>query len=168
MPSHQPKSALCAAVILLAATGLSDAGSAQRGERFVAGGWQVEVRPAPRRSVTRGIETGALPVTGVDPGSTQSGLASFYWQGTQTASGEPFDRHAMTAAHRTLPFGTQVRVTHVASGRVVVVRINDRGPFKAGRIIDLTERAAHVLGMAQQGLARVRVDVLDPNDAVSR
>jgi rare lipoprotein A len=89
-----------------------------------------------------------------------SGLASFYWQDQMTASGERFDRRAMTAAHKTLPMGTRVRVTHLASGRSVVVRINDRGPFKAGRVIDLSEAAAEALNMTRAGLAQVTLDVV--------
>ena len=77
-----------------------------------------------------------------------------------TASGERFDKTAMTAAHRTLPFGTKVRVTHAKSGRSVVVRINDRGPFKPGRVIDLSQAAAEQLGMTGHGLAQVTVDVV--------
>jgi rare lipoprotein A len=89
-----------------------------------------------------------------------SGIASFYWQGQDTASGEPFDKTAMTAAHPTLPFNTRVKVTHLASKRSVVVRINDRGPFKTGRVIDLSYAAAGALGMHGQGLARVHLEVV--------
>jgi len=89
-----------------------------------------------------------------------NGLASFYWQDQMTANGERFDKRAMTAAHRTLPFGSVVRVTHVLSGRQVVVRINDRGPFKPGRIIDLSEAAADRLGFRAHGLAHVQLEVL--------
>ncbi|MFM9849537.1 MAG: septal ring lytic transglycosylase RlpA family protein [Hyphomicrobiaceae bacterium] len=89
-----------------------------------------------------------------------SGIASFYWQEQKTASGEPFDKTAMTAAHPTLPFNTRVKVTHLASQRSVVVRINDRGPFKTGRIIDLSHAAAGVLGMHGQGLAKVHLEVV--------
>ena len=77
-----------------------------------------------------------------------------------TATGEKFDPKGMTAAHRTLPFGTRVRVTRVDTGDSVVVRINDRGPFKPGRIIDLSEGAAEDLDMTRIGLAEVRLDVL--------
>ena len=77
-----------------------------------------------------------------------------------TSSGERFDRRAPTAAHKTLPLGTRVRVTHLASGRAVVVCINDRGPFKAGRVIDLSEAAAEQVGMTSAGLAQVRIEVL--------
>ena len=84
------------------------------------------------------------------------GLASFYGNDSQTASGEKFDAHELTAAHRTLPFGTRVRVTNHSNGRSVVVTINDRGPFVPGRIIDVTPAAAHALGMS--GLAPVTVE----------
>lgn len=94
------------------------------------------------------------------PGHALDGIASYYWQDQTTSSGERFDKRAMTAAHRTLPFGTRVRVTHSRSGRSVVVRINDRGPFKKGRVIDLSEAAAQVIGMTGVGLAHVRIDVV--------
>lgn len=76
------------------------------------------------------------------------------------ASGGRFNPEGMTAAHRSLPFGTRVRVTHLGNGRSVTVRINDRGPFVAGRIIDLSRGAAKVIGMTAQGVARVMVEVL--------
>ncbi len=89
--------------------------------------------------------------------SAQSGIASVY-SGGRTASGGRASPTALTAAHRTLPFGTLVRVTNERSGRSVVVRINDRGPFVRGRIIDLTPAGAHALGFS--GLARVRLTVV--------
>jgi rare lipoprotein A len=89
-----------------------------------------------------------------------TGLASYYGQGEVTATGEKFDPNGLTAAHRTLPFGTRVRVTRVDTGNSVVVRINDRGPFKPNRIIDLSEGAAEDLDMTKVGLAEVRLDVL--------
>ncbi len=91
-------------------------------------------------------------------------MASWYGaahHGRRTASGEPFDMRALTAAHRRYPFGTRVRVTDLASGRAVVVLINDRGPFAGGRIIDLSRAAAVQLGIVQAGTARVRVEVMD-------
>jgi rare lipoprotein A len=84
------------------------------------------------------------------------GLASSYGSGSETASGERFNADELTAAHRTLPFGTRVRVTNHSNGRSVVVRINDRGPFVRGRVIDVTPAAAHALGMS--GLAPVTVE----------
>lgn len=95
-------------------------------------------------------------------GGDQRGIASYYgeqFQGRPTASGEPFDLRAMTAAHRTLAFGTRVRVVNLDNGKDVVVRINDRGPFVAGRIIDVSEGAAEKLGMVKAGLARVRLAI---------
>ena len=88
------------------------------------------------------------------------GMASWYGESQMTASGERFDKHAMTAAHRTLPMGTRVRVTNQHNGRTVVVRINDRGPYSRGRIIDLSEAAARVLGMIEAGVAPVTLEVL--------
>ena len=88
------------------------------------------------------------------------GLASFYTEGTKTANGERFDTHELTAAHRTLPFGTQLRVTNVATGRSVTVRINDRGPFIPGRIVDVSHAAAETLGMVRGGIAKVNLDVV--------
>lgn len=92
-----------------------------------------------------------------------SGMASWYgpgFHGNQSASGERFNQHAMTAAHRSLPFGTRVRVINLHNGRSVVVRINDRGPFSPGRVIDLSAGAANVLGIMQSGVAPVRLEVL--------
>ena len=88
------------------------------------------------------------------------GLASFYTEGTQTASGERFDTHELTAAHRTLPFGTRLRVTNVATGRSVTVRVNDRGPFVPGRVVDVSHSAAETLGMVGGGIAKVKLDVV--------
>ena len=88
------------------------------------------------------------------------GLASFYGHESQTASGEKFIARELTAAHRTLPFGTRVRVTNVASGRSVTVRVNDRGPFVPGRIVDVSYFAAETLGMIGRGVAKVKLDVV--------
>lgn len=93
-------------------------------------------------------------------GGGHYGIASYYWQPQRVASGGWFNPNAMTAAHKTLPFGTRVRVTHVGNGRSVVVKINDRGPYVRGRIIDLSKAAAGVIGMHGQGIAQVRMEVL--------
>ncbi len=92
------------------------------------------------------------------------GLASFYGTGTHTATGEAFDPRGLTAAHRTLPFGTRVRVTRVDNGESIIVRINDRGPFKPGRVIDLSQRAAEDLRITDKGLAAVKLEVVDRED----
>ena len=99
------------------------------------------------------ISTIAMPVVA----SAQTGIASIY-SGGRTANGEHARASGLTAAHRTLPFGTMVRVTNQHSGRSVVVRINDRGPFIRGRVIDVTPAAAHVLGFS--GLAPVTLAVV--------
>jgi rare lipoprotein A len=88
------------------------------------------------------------------------GIASFYSDGQQTANGEKFNPNELTAAHRTLPFGTRLRVTSVATGRSVTVRINDRGPFVPGRIVDVSYSAAETLGITGRGIAKVKLDVV--------
>ena len=88
------------------------------------------------------------------------GVASFYTEDEWTASGERFNTHAMTAAHPSLPFGTRLRVTNVTNGRSVVVRINDRGPYVPGRVVDLSESAAESLGMVERGVVKVKLDVV--------
>jgi rare lipoprotein A len=89
------------------------------------------------------------------------GLASFYSEGARTASGEKFDAHELTAAHPTLPFGTRLRVTNVATGQSVTVRVNDRGPYVAGRVVDVSYSAANALGMVGKGVAKVKLDVVE-------
>lgn len=106
----------------------------------------------------------------VRAGVSQSGIASYYadkYHGRKTASGETFDQNKMTAAHRTLPFGTKVRVTNVVSGKSVTVRVNDRGPFVKGRVIDLSRAAAQKLGIVRAGLAEVKVQVTQAPTAVA-
>ncbi|MGH6709796.1 MAG: septal ring lytic transglycosylase RlpA family protein [Bradyrhizobium sp.] len=98
-----------------------------------------------------------------DAGDTKTaahGVASFYTEGTQTASGERFNTMAMTAAHPTLPFGTKLRVTDVASGKSVTVRVNDRGPYVQGRVVDVSYSAANALGMIGKGVTNVKLDVV--------
>lgn len=93
-------------------------------------------------------------------GGSLHGIASYYWQPQRVASGGWFNPNALTAAHKTLPFGTRVRVTNKRNGKSVVVRINDRGPYIKGRIIDLSKRAAGVIGMRGSGIAPVSVTIL--------
>lgn len=102
-------------------------------------------------------------------GYDRTGEASWYgsrYQGRTTASGEPFDMNALTAAHKRLPFGTMVKVTNLANKRSLVVRINDRGPYKRGRIIDLSRRGADLLGFEHLGTTKVRVTVLQTKRSV--
>ena len=104
--------------------------------------------PAPRRDAA-------------DTKTASHGVASFYTEGTKTASGEKFNTLEMTAAHPTLPFGTKLRVTNVASGRSVTVRVNDRGPYVQGRVVDVSYSAADALGMVGKGVAKVKLDVVE-------
>jgi rare lipoprotein A len=117
--------------------------------------------------------TAAAPVAAQDAAPTApapassilaSGMASYYGDahaGNRTASGERFDPDGMTAAHRSLPFGTRLRVTDPATGRSVIVRVNDRGPFHKGRILDLSEAAARELGIVRRGRALVEIALAD-------
>ncbi|HDP94235.1 MAG TPA: septal ring lytic transglycosylase RlpA family protein [Candidatus Aminicenantes bacterium] len=112
---------------------------------------------APQRHMVR------EPVAPVAGGHTMEGTASWYgekFHGRRTANGEIYDMHLLTAAHKTLPFHTLVRVTRLDSGRTVMVRINDRGPFVAGRIVDLSFAAARRLGMTEDGTAVVRLEAV--------
>lgn len=134
--------------------------------------WRTIVIPVPLARGTAPIATAAFappsrhattvpnlkPLTGY--AHEMKGLASYYWQEQMTSSGERFNRRELTAAHKTLPIGTRVRVTNIANGMSTVVRINDRGPFKAGRVIDLSEAAAQQIQMTGAGIARVAIDVV--------
>jgi len=100
----------------------------------------------------------------------QVGTASWYgsyFEGKETASGEPYNMYDMTAAHPTLPLGTFVKVTNLRNGKAVVVRVNDRGPVVDGRIIDVSYQAAQVLGMKSRGIQRVRLDVVKDPETVA-
>jgi rare lipoprotein A len=104
-------------------------------------------------------------------GFTQQGLASWYgedFQGRPTASGETYDMYAKTAAHKTLPLGTQLLVSNLDNGRSAIVRVNDRGPFVRGRIIDLSYMAANELGMLENGVAPVKIEALALNSSNNR
>lgn len=156
------RAALCAASFLVSlwVSGLTHSGLSLADD--AVGGWRTTViRAAPPAGGahaglpgSRTLATGALDAHAVE------GVASYYWQGEVTASGEPYDKRAMTAAHPTLPFNSHVRVTDKTNGKSVVVRINDRGPFVPGRVIDLSEAAAEVIGMTQRGLTPVRLELL--------
>ena len=109
--------------------------------------------------------TACRTTRGGDGRSYGEGLASYYGAGLHgrpTANGERFDKEALTAAHKTLPFGTCVEVTSLTNGRSVRVRINDRGPYVGGRIIDLSEAAARRLGLIAAGVGRVRLSACGP------
>ncbi|MBY0225573.1 MAG: septal ring lytic transglycosylase RlpA family protein [Hyphomicrobium sp.] len=156
MPASAALTRATAVAALVAASTSAEANS-------VESRWVTEVHigsPASKPSLT----TGSL-----GPKSSRShaldGIASYYWQDQMTASGEVFDKRAMTAAHPTLPFGTLVAVTNLRNGKKTVVRINDRGPFKPGRIIDVSEAAAEILDMQARGLAPVKLEVVSVADS---
>ena len=117
------------------------------------------------RFVAFGLVFGALGAAAsfhpTEASAAQCGKASWYKMGSRTASGELMDANALAAAHRTLPFGTQVLVENLNNHRSVVVRINDRGPFVGGRVIDVTRGAAVQLGMISSGTVRVKLTVVD-------
>jgi rare lipoprotein A len=124
-----------------------------------------EATPAPNKSAHSKPE---IRTQAGKPKPYQVGTASWYgeyFDGKPTASGEPYDMYDMTAAHLTLPLGSYVRVTNLRNGKAVVVRVNDRGPVVAGRIIDLSYGAAQALQFTQKGLQRVRLDVINPRQA---
>lgn len=157
-------SALCTALSACAMEPLRH----ERAQTWVT---KVEIEPEPPAPVATALKTAAIPVRRPAPpppvrrGQPSSshnlrGIASYYWQEQKTANGEHFDKYALTAAHKTLPFGTRVRVTNRNNGKSVIVRINDRGPFKPGRVIDLSLAAAGVIGMRSTGLAPVAIDIM--------
>lgn len=136
---------------------------------------RVNDRCPPRSDRTFVVSWGAARLLGIlergvaevriSNAKTQTGYASWYgkqFHGRKTANGEVYDMDAMTAAHKELPFNTRVRVVNLRTGKSVVVRINDRGPFIEGRIIDLSRRAAGKLGMFFTGTMKVRVEILPP------
>ncbi len=150
--------------VALALAGLMSSGPVQA----------VEAEPTARlQSLAETVATLEEPVAPVieDAGPPASeayepigeGVASYYGHelaGNRTASGERFNPQALTAAHRSLPMGTKIRVTNQANGRSVVVRINDRGPFARGRIIDVSLAAAREIAMIRSGTARVRLEIV--------
>ena len=106
---------------------------------------------------------GGCSTVGTGSSVTETGMASYYGarhHGNKTASGERFDQHALTAAHRSLPFGSRVQVTNLRNNKRVVVRINDRGPYAKQRIIDLSQKAAEQLDMLRDGVVPVRIEQL--------
>lgn len=104
------------------------------------------------------------PSRETNPSHPLAGVASYYadeFHGRKTANGEVYDMHTMTAAHRTLPFGTKIKVKNTTNGKTVIVRVNDRGPFKDDRIIDVSFEAAKQLGMIGPGTAWVELEILE-------
>ena len=120
----------------------------RRSHRYAA---RRKLHRLPIRPEARGVPPHARDFTG---------MASYYWEGSRVADGERFDPQRLTAAHRTLPFGTRLWVTDLISQRSVIVTINDRGPFVRGRVLDLSLGAAKALGMTARGLTRIKAVVM--------
>lgn len=154
------------AVVLLAVSGCSsDRASTAYSPRVVAYGQPVPKGGGHYKLGAPYVIAGVRYTPRHDPSYDAEGVASWYGQdfhGRLTANGEVYDMDDYTAAHPTLPLPSMARVTNLENGRSVIVRINDRGPFKHGRIIDLSRRAADALGMVRQGTARVRVQYAGP------
>lgn len=119
-----------------------------------------------RRTPVKSVPRAPSPVAvAVKPGDTEVGIASWYgdpYHGRRAANGEVYDMNEMTAAHRTMPFGTWVRVEHLVNGKKTEVRITDRGPFIDGRIIDLSRKAAEEIALIGPGIGRVKLTVIPP------
>lgn len=126
----------------------------------------AEVTPLPTAAPKQTmVPNAAPPAPHAVAGDVETGLAAVYsnkLHGRATANGERYDRNKLTTAHKTLPFGTLVRVTNVKNKKSVVLRVNDRGPTQAGRVVDISPKAAKALGMSTRGMAEVTVTVLKP------
>jgi len=146
--------------LFLSLTGLGAAHGPDRQERSISEARLEQVMNAPAA-----LPSGKTAKQVKSHPAYQIGTASWYgeyFQGRDTASGEPYDMYDLTAAHPTLPLGTMVRVTNLRNGKAVVLRVNDRGPIVEGRIIDVSFGAAQILGMSGRGIQRVRLDLVKP------
>jgi rare lipoprotein A len=151
--------ALALTIAALAACAQAPPVTSSRSELSASGGHASLLRTKHRHPSTFAANTETSRETAV-PGDARVGVASFYSGSSRTASGERLNPDELTAAHPSLPFGTRVRVTSVDTGRSVVVRVNDRGPFTKGRSLDVSYSAAQQLEMTQRGVAKVKMEVL--------
>ena len=152
---------VCLASVALAACAQSPGLTAK--SDFVGGGPRASLAAIHTSSATSSVvaKKHIATATGTtETGASSFGLASYYSEGTETASGERFNPQELTAAHPNLPFGTRLRVTNLATGQSVVVRVNDRGPFVPGRAVDVSYSAAQQLGFLDSGTAKVKLDVV--------
>ena len=155
-------------VCLLIALGLlaSSTPSPEAAPQAAAEAAPVEAVATPAEPATPAEEQAAVPAIAVPVARhVQTGIASWYgihWQGRKTASGARFDVKKLTAAHRSLPLNTWVRVTNLLNGHSVEVLINDRGPYVGKRVIDLSEAAAREISMTKRGLVPVRIEIIQP------
>ncbi|MBA3915240.1 MAG: septal ring lytic transglycosylase RlpA family protein [Acidobacteriales bacterium] len=168
LPAALPRAVAIVSILFLGLT-LGLTGLQARKTRIAASG----IAALPAATPTKSLQSAAIPVA-AKPAATlagwhQVGLASWYgteFQGKETANGEIFDMNDLTCAHRSLPLGTWVKVTNLHTRKWIVVRVNDRGPVPETRIADLSSAAAHMLGMRDRGVSRVRLDVIDDTQAI--
>ena len=158
--------AAAAAIVLAGMGGCSGGKVTPKGSTHLStskGGSTTKKTTTTKGAATGGSSSSSSSAAKKSGGKVEKGQASYYadkFHGRATASGEKYDKRKMTGAHRTLPFGTIVRVTNTATGASVDVRINDRGPFKAGRVVDVSRAAAEKLGMIQAGVINCTVQVI--------
>lgn len=151
---------VCLAVLLLT----EFAGCSRIAGREAPAPAKTGAAPRPKSKKPAPDSGQGMPLPEQESGAVRSVVASYYgtgFQGNKTASGEKFNKHDLTAAHRTLPFGTRVRIKNPENGKEVVVRINDRGPHIKGREIDLSQKAAQLLDFHLDGVQEVEMEVLD-------
>src|SRR5215217_6034127 len=141
-------------------SGITDKSGAPAARRYVPAESSRIASSILHRRVAIAVRKRTPIVAAKSPAASQ-GIASFYNEGEITANGEKFVPSELTAAHRTLPFGTRLRVTDVGTGQSVTVRINDRGPFITGRVVDLSQSAAETLGIVGRGLAKVKLEIIE-------
>jgi rare lipoprotein A len=158
---HRPSPSAIGTLRVLAAaiTAATLAACAQQPPMVSGTSRQAAFEPSRKAVARHRMPQASREAAGTNGGT--HGIASFYSYDPHTASGEKFDAKELTAAHRTLPFGTRLRVTDVATGRSVTVRVNDRGPFVRGRVVDVSASAAETLGITAKGVAKVKLDVVD-------
>ncbi|WFL76713.1 septal ring lytic transglycosylase RlpA family protein [Altererythrobacter arenosus] len=161
--------ALAAALLLSGTAGHSEdlVQPVPSGDSFDHSFAKFETLPIPAEPLAHAVDIDAIepPIETANSTGIGSGIASYYgrkFHGRRTASGETFDMHGLTAAHRTLPFGSLVKVTNPRNGRSVVVRINDRGPFSYKRTIDLSRAAAEEIGLVARGHGTVELELISP------
>ena len=161
---------LLTGVFVLLATGCSTTRTEQSAQRESAKTVQTEALHSTANLSYKVAGKRYYPRKSVEKNFSQTGRASWYgpgFHGKKTSSGERFDMNALTAAHRTLPIPSYARVTNLANGKTIVVRINDRGPFHGKRVLDLSKGAAKALGFIQQGSTNVRIEALKAGDSMN-
>lgn len=149
-------SALFASNSLLSESSTADSSKASSAERMTTNKPEVKL-------LSKSTQKSRSSLSKKQNHKVQTGVASYYgpgFHGRRTANGEKFNMHAMTAAHRTLPFGTKLKVTNTRNGQHTIVRVNDRGPYIGGRVIDLSVAAAKQIGSIQSGVANVKIEVV--------